>query len=306
MEKLSVSSASLFKSCPRLYYFKEVLGFEPAVKPAWLDAGNAYDKLLENYDLGGLQGAIEAIPDLFPNPYTQVDAKYILAHYHSAFADNPLPPVPGGNQVGFGVVYRGNEITGPCEFKVTGYIDKVHQRDDELMVVERKTTSESIEENSPYWQKLPLDSQIRSYVWYLRSQGNNCGWVTYEVIRKLSTTVNKAFDKKCSLDDYVARLSQHQEKKTLVARKLIYISEDMTDDWITDHTNVYLQIQACKAKQKEIGSAGYDGSYAWVKHEGSCGNYGGCAFRSVDEGKITLEQGDFRKSEKWLKKNGGV
>ena len=306
MEKLSVSAADLFKACPRKFYYQEICGWEPAVQPSWLGKGTAYDKLLEHYDLGGLQGAVDAVPSLFKDPYDQVDAQYLLAHYHSKFGHDPLPPVEGGNQVGFGVPYHGNEITGPVEFRVTGYIDKVHQRDDELMVIERKTTSESIEDASPYWQKLPLNPQIRSYCWYLRSQGNNCGWVTYEVLRKLSSTVNKVFKHDCSLEEYIARLSKHEEKKTLVARKMIFISEDMTDDWITGHTLTFQAIQRCKEKQKEVEEAGFDGSYAWVEHAESCKSFGGCAFRDIDEGKVSFEQGPYVKSEKWLKKNGGV
>lgn len=313
MDKLSVSAANLFKSCPRQFYYKEILGWEAAKKASWLVKGTAYDKLLEHYDLGGVLGANRAIPELFPNAFEQVDARFILVQYHQKFGHDPMPPVEGGNQHGFGVVYRGNEVTGPIEFRVTGYIDKVCQKGNELIVVERKTTAEefddgtaSIEDGSPYWKKLPLDPQIRNYVWYLRSKGANCGWVTYEVVRKPSKTLNKVFDKKgISLEDYTARLMEYQPVKTIVARKNIFITEEMCEEFILDHSLVYTQIQACKMKQAELQMDGLDGVLAWVRHEGSCDNYGGCVFRDVDEHKTTLERGDFVKSEKWLKKNGG-
>lgn len=302
-----MSAADLFKSCPRQFYYREILGYEPAKKPSWLIKGSAYDKLMEVYDLQGVMGANEAIPALFPNAFEAVDARFVLVQYHQKFGHEPMPPVEGGNQVGFGVVYRGNEVTGPVEFKVSGYIDKVCQVDDELVVVERKTTSDSIEDGSPYWDKLPLNAQIRCYVWYLLSGGNNAGKVVYEVIRKPSKTVNKVFDKTgISLEDYTQRLMEYVPTKTLVARRNIFITQNMVDDWITDHTLVYKQIQACKQHQKEIEALDYDGAYAWTKHEGSCGNYGGCNFLVVDQGLVTLEQGDFVKSEKWLKKNGGM
>lgn len=313
LDKLSVSAASLFKACPRQFYYKEVLGWEAAKKASWLTKGTAYDKLLEFYDLGGLSGANKAIPELFPNPFEAVDARWVLAHYHQKFGHDPMPPVEGGNQHGFGVVYRGNEITGPCEFKVTGYIDKVSQKGNDLIVTERKTTSEdlddgtaSIEDGSPYWKKLPLDPQIRSYIWYLRSKGANCGLVNYEVIRKPSTTFNKVFDKKgMTLADYTERLMSYVPVKTVVARKPIFVTEQMTEEFIHDHTMTYLQIRACKVKQAEIELMGHDGALAWVKHEGSCKEYGGCIFKDVDEGLVTLERGNYVKSEKWLKKNGG-
>jgi hypothetical protein len=308
--KFSVSSADLFKSCPRQFYYKEILGWESAKKASWLVKGTAYDKLLEFYDLEGVFGANSHIPELFPNPFEALDAQFVLTQYHAKFKDDPLPPIEGGNQHGFGVVYRGNEITGPCEYKVTGYIDKLSQRGNELVVTERKTTSEdlddgssSIEDGAEYWKKLPLNTQIRSYIWYLRSKGANCGWVNYEVIRKPSKTFNKVFDKKgITLEDYKARLMEFQPKKTMVARKPIFITEAMTEEFIIDHTLTYLQVKACKRRQLELEQMGHDGSLAWVKHEGSCVNYGGCVFRDVDEGKTTLEKGDYVKSEKWLKK----
>jgi hypothetical protein len=314
MDKLSVSSASLFKSCPRAFYFREILGWESARKASWLVAGSAYDKLLEVYDLKGVMGANEAIPELFPDVYAQVDARFVLVQYHQKFGHDPMVPVEGGNQHGFGVPYYGNDVIGRVEVKVTGYIDKVSQKGDELIVTERKTTSEelgegsaTIEDGAEFWKKLPLDPQIRSYVWYLRSKGLKAGWVNYEVIRKPSKTFNKVFDKKgISLEDYTARLMEYAPVKTMVARKPIYVTEAMCEEFIIDHCNVHLAIQACKAKQKEIEALGYDGALAWTKHEGSCKNFGGCNFLVVDQGLVTLEQGDFVKSEKWLKKNGGV
>lgn len=305
ISKLSVSSASLFKSCPRKFYYQNVLGWEPAIKAPWLSAGIAYDKLLEHYDVGGLHHALEAIPNLFSNLYEQVDARFLLAHYHDKFASDPLPPIENGNQLGFGVVYCGNEITGPCKYKVTGYIDKVTQRGNEVLIVERKTTSEPIEENSGYWAKLPLDPQIRSYVWYLRSQGANCGWVVYEVLRKLSKTVNAVYKKDCSLEEYTEKLLNYTEKKTLVARKRIFISEDMSDDFIVSHTHTHQAINFCAVRQDGIELSGYDGAYAWQQHEGSCNSFGGCPFKDVCENKVTLKQDAYVKSNKWLKNNGG-
>lgn len=318
MKKFSVSEANDFKACPRLYYYKHVLGWEQANKPAWLAKGSAYDKLLENWDVVGFEEALKTIPDLFPNAYDAVDAEYILRLYNEKFKGNPLRPVTfdnkAGNQLGFGVDYTGNEVTGPVEVRVTGYLDKLTSTEGELEVVERKTTSDEIEEKrkakdsaaietqSPFWDKWGMDPQTKAYVWYLRSVGGKAGWVTVEAIRKPSAVVNKVFKKEGPIEEYKARVMAHEEKKTLVARHRFYVDENQSDEFIVDHVNTLHTINCCKARQAEIESRNYDGQYAWTKNQDSCGNYGGCPHKDVCLGNTTHEaSGKFIKSERWLK-----
>ncbi len=308
MKKFSVSEANDFKNCPRYYYHKHIQGWELINKPSWLAKGSAYDKLLENWDLVGFDKALDSIPEIFPNPYEAVDAEYILRIYDSKFKDAPLRPVTfdnkQGNQLGFGLDFKGNAHTGPVEFRATGYLDKLSQDEGNFVVVERKTTSEAIEANSPFWSKWAMDPQVRSYVWYLRQMGvQAAGWVVVEVIRKLSTTVNpKAFDKKTPIDEYRARVMAHEEKKTLVARHRFFVSEEMSDEWIVNTSNVFNDMKVMKARQVEVEARGLDGQYAWPQYEKGCTSYGGCQFLGVCEGKTTVEgSGMFCKSEKWLK-----
>lgn len=322
MDKFSVSAAKLFKGCQRQYYHEVVCGWTPINKPSWLAKGSAYDKLMENWDNVGYAAALKAIPELFPNPYDAVDAEFILNLYNEKYADIPMRPVAfngsNGTQLGYGVEFKGNELTGPVEMKVTGYLDKLTSTEGEVEVVERKTTSDeieykrkakdsaSIEETSAFWDKWSMDSQTRGYVWYLRSVGApHPGWVTVEAIRKPSKTVNKVFDKTVSIAAYRAAVLTHVEKKTLITRHRFYVSDDMSQEFIIDHANTFQDIQACKARQVKVEVAGYSGEYAWVRNEDSCGNYGGCAHRDICEGKCTHESsGKFCKSEKYLKQRG--
>lgn len=311
VKKFSVSEANDFKMCPRLYYHKHILGWELAVKPSWLAKGTAYDKLLENWDLGGFEKALDSIPELFTNPYEAVDAEYILRLYDSRFGYEPLSPVTfdnkHGNQLGFGLDFRGNENTGPVEFRATGYLDKLSQVEGSFIVVERKTTSEAIEPTSPYWNKWAMDPQVRSYVWYLREMGvKDAGWVCVEAIRKLSTTVNaKAYNKTCPIEEYRERVMAHEEKKTIVARHRFFVSQEMTDEWILNTTNVFRDIQSMRARQAQVEARGLDGQYAYPQYEKSCQAYGGCPFLDVCEGKCSIEgSGKFVKSAKWVKANG--
>lgn len=309
--------------CPRLYYYKHIQGWEPVNKAAWLTKGNAYDKLLENWDVLGFEEALKTIPELFGNGTSAVDAEYILRLYDAKFKDNPLRPVTfnnkAGNQLGFGVDFTGNEVTGPVEVRITGYLDKLSSTEGELEVVERKTTSDEIEEKrkakdssaiepqSAFWDKWDMDPQTKAYVWYLRSMGGKAGWVTVEAIRKPSGTVNKAFKHDCPVDEYRVRVMSHEEKKTLVARHRFYVSEDASDEFIVDHVNTLHMINGCKTRQAAVEENGFDGQYAWTKNQDSCGNYGGCAHKAVCLGNCThSNSGDFKKSDKWLKNQEGA
>lgn len=310
MKKFSVSASNTFKSCQRKHYFSSVQGWTLIDQPSWLAKGTAYDKMLELWDTVGYEEAIKAIPNLFPNPYDAVDAEYILSIYNAKFKDEPLRPVnfnnQAGNQLGFGVEVKGSEATGPCEpFKATGYLDKLTSVEGELVVVERKTTSQPIEPSSEYWSQWTLHPQPISYVWYLREVGAKAGYVVIEAIRKPSTTVNKVFSKNVPIEVYRANVMAHEEKKTLVARLKYYVSEDQTQEWIVDTINVIEDVRRAEARQVEVEAKGFDGMYAYPKSEKSCGEFGGCAFRDVCEGKTQLEtSGKFCKSDKWLKQQG--
>jgi hypothetical protein len=292
-----------------MYYYKHIQGWEPLIRGAWLAKGSAYDKMLENWDVLGFDETLKTIPELFANPYDAVDAEYILRIYNEKFKDTPLRPVTfnnkAGNQLGFGIEFTGNEVTGPVEVRVTGYLDKLSSHEGELEVVERKTTSDPIEPNSAYWERWGMDPQTKNYVWYLRQMGAKAGWVTVEVIRKPSTTVNKVFDKKCNIEEYRARVEAHEEKKTLVARHRFFVSEDQSDEFIVDHTNVLKDINNTKERQVEVEARNFDGVYAWTKNQGSCDNYGGCSHRAICLGNCNHEtSGQFKKSDKWLKQQG--
>ncbi len=70
-------------------------------------------------------------------------------------------------------------------FLDAGMIDRIGQLPDETFaLVERKTTSESIEVDSPYWKALRNDAQISRYLRAARALGHDVTKVIYDVIKK--------------------------------------------------------------------------------------------------------------------------
>lgn len=266
------------------------MGWEPVETPRHLILGTQYDKLLEVWDTKGFAVAFSEIENLFQNAHEAEEAKVILNHYNETFKDDPLPPIEGGNQHGFGIE-RG-------DFKVTGFLDKISEKEIsgslQKIVVERKTTSEAIEEGSSYWDKLDLDPQIRCYVAYLRFRGWPSGWVCYEVIRKLSSSYHKSLAKKSSIpiDQYRSLLQELNYNKKLVARKWIYVDQRMVDEFEAEHRQNF---QIFKLILDNLPEEEEKREFDFVKHEQACDSYGGCHFKPICTKQTSLESCGFLK-----------
>lgn len=80
-------------------------------------------------------------------------------------------------------------------FRYGGKADKLIRLDDGRMaLLERKTTSYSVEADSNYWQALRLDSQISRYMVALRRMGHDVTVALYDVIRKPSIAPKQVAD----------------------------------------------------------------------------------------------------------------
>lgn len=299
LTKFSVSDASNFKLCPRSFLYRKVEGYEPFTTANHLTLGIQYDKLLETYDIRGFDAAFFEISYIFPDPHEAAEAEIILKAYHAYVKDDPLPPIADrGNQHGFGVDTDG--------VRITGYLDKLSVKTisgmEQYVVTERKTTSESIEENSVYWNRLDLDPQIRSYVWYLRSRGLQAGWVCYEVIRKLSSSYTPKLGKKkdIPIDQYRSLLAALNYNKTLVARKWVYVDVEATKEFEQEHKTVFSQFKTLHEATAAAKQAAYkleDYATLWPKHEQSCDAYGGCPYGPICKKQTTFDNAQFLKKE---------
>ncbi len=309
LSKFSISPANTFKLCPKKFFLEYIEGYDKSIKPPWLKLGDAYDQALAaldvcpDWEIGSTAALLKASEFLDGNEY--IDFNFILMYYYKPFYEkNKFAPVFGGNQLGFG-----EPAYGGADWKITGYIDKVSEQviDGQSchVVVERKTTTEPIEENSAYWDKLGLDPQIRSYVWYLKQMGFKSGWVSYEVIRKINSTLVSGLDRslvgKAYWDHLVAWYDRLGHKKTLVANKMFYVTEDMCAEFVEEHAMTRGMVLETAKASEAMKEAGFNPESAWVKHEQSCKSYGGCHFLPYCQRSIDLSNPVFSKTHKQLK-----
>jgi len=76
-------------------------------------------------------------------------------------------------------------IEGTRTFEARGKIDGLATlADGRTALVEHKTTSESVEADSPYWTRLRFNPQLCRYVLGARAMGIECETVIYDVFRK--------------------------------------------------------------------------------------------------------------------------
>lgn len=311
----SISAANTFRRCNRLFFYKYVQGWESILKAPWLEFGSHIDLLLEVMDTSNLENAVQASIALFPNPYDQLDVELILRLWQKQYGSDPLPPYDfngqKGSQFGFKKEFLGNEVTGLINMNISGYIDKVTLVGNDLAVWEGKTTSESIDSRSNYWSRLELDPQIACYVWALSEiAGKPVNWVWYQVIRKPNPTTNAVFkrthtvdgvDVSYTIEEYKKRLwklLKEEPARPIIVRRKLYISEERKAEWVTEHGQSFMEIQARRAHQKQLDEKGIPPQYAWPRNHLGCDMYGGCLFWDVCIGKTTVEaSGKFIKRE---------
>ena len=78
-------------------------------------------------------------------------------------------------------------------WKVAGKMDKIVQLPDmRIAMEEHKSTSDKINADSDYWDRLRLDQQISLYFWAARELGYDVQTVVYDVIRKPGLQLKQA------------------------------------------------------------------------------------------------------------------
>jgi len=301
--KYSMSRVKKLNACSRQFYLHYVEGWRERKEKPWLTYGKAIDDLLAIYDVNGFDAMMSEISKYFTDEYTNIDVTYLLKHYHEKFGKEILKPIEiegvPGNQWYWKT--RLSVDYADCEIEVEGYLDKVSDYNGYPCVVERKTTKDPIEFNSAYWAPLKQDKQIICYSYLLsEASGTPANRVFYEVLRKPSKTVSPLFSRthtvkketvNYSLKEYEERVKTffNAPKKTMVARKKLWITETMIDEWKADIIGNDDGLMNMKTNEKKYKSLGMNPILAYPRNQASCDAYGGCAFKKFCDGIDNIE-----------------
>jgi hypothetical protein len=192
---LTNSRMSAFKRCRKLHQFEYELGIRPESDSKALRMGNAFHEALHLLKIGKeLEDAIAEVGKLYsavPLGYSLDDwaieretVESLVTGYEWRWRESGIRVI--ASEMEFCVPLVNPETKAPSPiWNLAGKLDGIVQlEDDRLAVIEHKTSSEDISEESDYWRRLQVDMQISLYVHAARWLGFNVELVLYDVTRK--------------------------------------------------------------------------------------------------------------------------
>ena len=157
--RISVSSASAFATCPRRFYYSHELRWVPEVEAPALTFGKAWHALLERAAKLQSRDALTLVSDLLQDGHDLKDADLaMLMAMACAFLGQP-----GMDAFLASVAATEERFCLPLPgtgWKMVGFVDAVTA---DGAVVEYKTTSRDIAAGSDYWTRLRFNLQVLAY-----------------------------------------------------------------------------------------------------------------------------------------------
>lgn len=191
---LSVTSANRYRSCPRSYYFANVLRRVPRRIEGARRFGTLFHLGLEEWwrrlvvrslpeeRLEASLRVMRTSPGV--DPYDLAKAEVLLRGYETVWGGEELEVL--GVEQEFEGDLRNPMTSGVSRtFRIGGRMDAIVRKPDgSVWVVEHKTSSEDIDPGTPYRMRLELDPQVSTYLLGARLLGYKPAGVMYDVIKK--------------------------------------------------------------------------------------------------------------------------
>lgn len=177
------SSINTFQTCELKWRHRYRDGVSPIVESDALTFGTIWHEVMEGLLLGVLKkwAGPEAVINRAPlNDENKDKLTAMVKAYDERWADT-------WTTCSVEEVFT-HEIDG---MRFSGKYDAIVEQNGKRWVVEHKTTSLSLEEDSGYWAKLFTDWQVQLYYLAARAQYENVAGVIYDVVRKPALRLGK-------------------------------------------------------------------------------------------------------------------
>lgn len=263
------TSLGALKTCPRLYQYSILEGWQPRRISVHLTFGLLYHAALERYDHaralgqdhdGALIAALryamtETWDKTLRRPWVS-DDKYknrltlirSIIFYLDQFRDDPLVTLILANgkpavELSFQLDLDWKSYLSDEPFVLCGHLDRIASMNDETYIVDRKTTKSSV--TPQFWEKYTPDNQFSTYL------------LAGKVVFRLP------------LKGLIVDVAQVQVNNSTFHRGFVTRTDSQLEEWRDDLGWWINQAQSYAA-------AGY-----WPQNDKSCDMYGGCPFRSI-------------------------
>lgn len=185
-----VSSLKKFQKCPRRYYLTQIEGWRPKIRDVAPNWGTAVHDSLELYDKLRLDGmeyeeaVMQTVEYMLSNPWylqnpeigeeasdnrrTLWTAIRAIVWYTTQYRDDVLKTatMPNGDaalEIRFELPVEGTK------YRLSGRIDKIVWKDNDLFLLDRKTTKSTL--SSWYFNDFETDIQMTAYLWAAKQMG---------------------------------------------------------------------------------------------------------------------------------------
>lgn len=273
------TSIGYIKTCPRLYQYTMIEGWQPKDESIHLRFGGEFHSVIQDYenfraDGVGFEDAVREtvrnlltrIKDWDPDPtiraYTHKNKGqliYLAVAYLDHYRDDPCKTLILGNgrpaveltfkfELDWGPSIAGmkghSKINYGVNYLLCGHLDRVVTFQEDLMILDHKTTTTT--PTDYYFAGFSPNNQMTIYTW--------AGKVVLDVpIRGV----------------VVEAVQVCNEAPMRFERRPTYRSDEVIDEWLDD-------LEYHLANAESFAIANY-----WPQNDTACGMYGGCKFREV-------------------------
>lgn len=266
------TSIGYIKTCPRLYQYVMIEGWQPKDESIHLRFGGEFHSVIEDYEnlrASGIQfedavretvrNLLIRIKDWDPDPtiraYTHKNKGqliYLAVAYLDHYRDDACKTLileNGRPAVELTFKFEldwgpGHAAANDVNYLLCGHLDRVVTFQDELMILDHKTTTTT--PTDYYFAGFSPNNQMTLYTW--------AGKVVLDVpIRGV----------------VVEAVQVCNEAPMRFERRPTYRSDEVIDEWLDD-------LEYHLANAESFAIANY-----WPQNDTACGMYGGCKFREV-------------------------
>ena len=223
------------------------MGLMPVETGEALSFGKAFHVAMEARNKGMTceEALIEGMFHVAGNEQASANLSGLVYGYFSRYKDDQ--PIKINSEINF------THKIGKNGFRAAGVIDGLAQNSaGEFILVEYKTTSQSVDPSSDYWSRLRSNLQVNMYVDACREHGIEVSKVIYDVTKKPSIRPRQEE----TLEDFALRLREDCASRSdfYFARRQVSVLSDDIERFRTLRREICYQVAANRNRQKRAAT----------------------------------------------------